>query len=162
MFNFYTGMPHIKFLTSDMHSAEAVILKLHVKLAPGWALIHVNFDPLVEIGYKVEGGYSFARLQLEGQAKVLNIWVSSCFNRDRLPTEITIKQYMYECLCSLSKPYTSVTALHMCVHACLFAWTDHLPWVTNELIQICLSTIAHSNGTSTKPWEWEWRPTARQ
>ena len=42
MFNFYTGMPHMKFLTSDMHSAEAVILKLHVKLAPGWALIQVN------------------------------------------------------------------------------------------------------------------------
>ena len=36
------GVPHMKFLTSDMHGAEAVILKLHVKLAPGWALIQVN------------------------------------------------------------------------------------------------------------------------
>ena len=62
MFDFYTGLPHIKFLTSDMHSAEAVILKLHVKLAPGWALIQVNFDPLLEIGQKVEGGCSFTRL----------------------------------------------------------------------------------------------------
>ena len=25
MFDFYTGLPHMKFLTSDMHSAEAVI-----------------------------------------------------------------------------------------------------------------------------------------
>ena len=33
------GVPHMKFLTSDMHGAEAVILKLHVKLTPGWALI---------------------------------------------------------------------------------------------------------------------------
>ena len=40
----------MKFLTSDMHSAEAVILKLHINLAPGWALIQVNFDPLLEIG----------------------------------------------------------------------------------------------------------------
>ena len=64
---------HTKFLTSDMHSAEAVILKLHVKLTPGWVLIQVNFDPLLEIGHKVERGYSFTRLQLEGRAKVLNI-----------------------------------------------------------------------------------------
>ena len=73
MFDFYTKLPHIKFLTSDMHSAEAVLLKLHVKLAPGWALIQVNFDTLLEIGHKVKGGYSFTRLQLEGRAKVLNI-----------------------------------------------------------------------------------------
>ena len=50
----------------------------------------------------------------------------------------------------------------MCVHACLFAWTDHLPWITKEHIQICLTTIVHSNGTSTKPWEWKWRATAKQ
>ena len=73
MFDFYTGLPHMKFLTSDIHSTEAVILKLHVKLAPEWALIQVNFDPLLKIGHKVEGGYSFTRLQLEGRAKVLNI-----------------------------------------------------------------------------------------
>ena len=33
-----------------------VLLKLHMKLAPGWALIQVNFDPIQEIGPKVEGG----------------------------------------------------------------------------------------------------------
>ena len=32
---------------------ETVLLKLHVKLAPGWALIRVNFDPIQEIGAKV-------------------------------------------------------------------------------------------------------------
>ena len=38
---------------------EAVLLKLHAKLAPGWALIQVNFDPIQEIGPKVGGGHSF-------------------------------------------------------------------------------------------------------
>ena len=48
---------------------EAVLLKLHSKLAPGWALICVNFDPIQEIGQNVGGGRSFvsgpffARLQ---------------------------------------------------------------------------------------------------
>ena len=37
---------YTKFLTSDTHT---VLLKLHVKLAPGWALIRVNFDPVQEI-----------------------------------------------------------------------------------------------------------------
>ena len=31
---------------------EAVFLKLHAKLAPGWALIQVNFDTLQELGQK--------------------------------------------------------------------------------------------------------------
>ena len=35
---------------------EAVLLKLHVKLAPGWALIQINFDPIQEIGPKVGVG----------------------------------------------------------------------------------------------------------
>ena len=38
---------------------EAVLLKLHAKLAPGWALIRVNFDPIQEIGPKEGGGRSF-------------------------------------------------------------------------------------------------------
>ena len=38
---------------------EAVLLKLHAKLSPGWALIQVNFDPIQEIGPKVGGGRSF-------------------------------------------------------------------------------------------------------
>ena len=46
----------MKFLTSDTHT---VLLKLHVKLASGWALIRVNFDPVQEIGRKVGGGRSF-------------------------------------------------------------------------------------------------------
>ena len=36
-----------------------MVLKLHMKLAPGWALIQVNFDPIQEIGPKVGGGRSF-------------------------------------------------------------------------------------------------------
>ena len=41
----------------------------HAELAPGWALIQVNFDPIQEIGPKigaehfVEGGCSFMRLR---------------------------------------------------------------------------------------------------
>ena len=51
------------FLASDMHIAlEAVLLKLHAKLAPGWVLIWVNIDPVQEIGSKVGGGRSFTRL----------------------------------------------------------------------------------------------------
>ena len=36
-----------------------MLLKLHAKLAPGWVLIRVNFDPIQEIGPKVRGGRSF-------------------------------------------------------------------------------------------------------
>ena len=43
-----------------MHIAlEAMLLKLHANLSPGWALIRVNLDPIQEIGPKVEGGHSF-------------------------------------------------------------------------------------------------------
>ena len=38
---------------------KAVLLKLHAKLAPGWALIQINFHPIQEIGPKVGGGRSF-------------------------------------------------------------------------------------------------------
>ena len=37
---------------------EAVLLKLHTKLSPGWALIRVNFDTIQKIGLKVRGGRS--------------------------------------------------------------------------------------------------------
>ena len=36
-----------------------MLLKLHAKLAPEWALIRVNFDPIQEIGTKSGGGLSF-------------------------------------------------------------------------------------------------------
>ena len=41
---------------------------------------------------------------------------------------------------SLSEPHTSVTSLRTCVcmFACLRAWTDHLPKILNEHIQIFL------------------------
>ena len=42
---------------------EAVLHKLHAKLAPGWVLIWVNFGPIQEIGQKVGGGPFFARLR---------------------------------------------------------------------------------------------------
>ena len=48
--------------TSDIHSVEAVLLKLHAKLTPEWVLIRVNFDPTQEIEPKVGGGRSFPRL----------------------------------------------------------------------------------------------------
>ena len=35
---------------------------------------------------------------------------------------------------SLSEPHTSVTSLRTCV--CMLAWTDHLPQILNEHIQI--------------------------
>ena len=51
------------FLPEIRIALEAVLLKLHAKLAPGWVLIQVNFDPIQEIGPKVEGGPFFARLR---------------------------------------------------------------------------------------------------
>ena len=49
-----------------MHSVKAVLLKLHAKLAQGWALIRVNFEPIQEIWSKVRGESSFVRLQYTG------------------------------------------------------------------------------------------------
>ena len=48
-----------RFLCQICTALEAVLLKLHVKLTPGWALIQVNFDPIKEIEPKVRGGRSF-------------------------------------------------------------------------------------------------------
>ena len=36
-----------------------MLLKLHTKLTPEWALIQVNFDTIQEIGPKVGGGALF-------------------------------------------------------------------------------------------------------
>ena len=63
----YTKMPcinfgevlHDIFLPEIRIALEAVLLKLHVKLALGWALIQINFHPIQEIGPKVGGGRSF-------------------------------------------------------------------------------------------------------
>ena len=52
---------------------EAVLLKLHAKLTPGWALIQVNFDPIQEIGPKVGGGHFFCEWALFRETTVSNI-----------------------------------------------------------------------------------------
>ena len=47
-------------LVPEIHIVlEAVLLKLHTKLTPGWALTRVNFEPIQEIGQNVGGGCSF-------------------------------------------------------------------------------------------------------
>ena len=64
--SFYAQMPCInfgevlRFLPEICIAFEAMLLKLHAKLAPGWALIRVNFDPIQEIGPK-EGGWALFR-----------------------------------------------------------------------------------------------------
>ena len=50
---------YLKYSSGTHIVLDAVLLKLHAKLAPGWALIRVNFDPIQEIGPKVGGGRSF-------------------------------------------------------------------------------------------------------
>ena len=50
---------YLRYSSGTRIVLEAVLLKLHAKLAPGWALIRVNFDPIQEIGPKVGGGRSF-------------------------------------------------------------------------------------------------------
>ena len=65
--SFYAKMPCINFgevlydvFLPEIHIAlEAMLHKLHTKLAPGWALIRVNFDPIQEIWPKVGDGRSF-------------------------------------------------------------------------------------------------------
>ena len=55
---------------------EAMLLKLHAKLATGCALIRVNFDPIQEIGPKVGGGRSFVSGPL-----FVRLWYVSCIQR---------------------------------------------------------------------------------
>ena len=50
---------YLRYSSGIRIALEAVLLKLHAKLAPGWALILVNFDPIQEIGPKVGRGCSF-------------------------------------------------------------------------------------------------------
>ena len=50
---------YLRYASGICIALEAVLLKLHVKLAPGWVFIRVNFDPIQEIGPKVGGGRSF-------------------------------------------------------------------------------------------------------
>ena len=50
----------------------------HAKLAPGWALIEVNFDPIQENGPIVGAGRSFARLRqynhvVQGEAYINDV-----------------------------------------------------------------------------------------
>ena len=54
-----------KFLTSDIECLRLCYSKSMsalVKLAPGWALIQINFDTIQAIWPKVEGGHSFETL----------------------------------------------------------------------------------------------------
>ena len=55
----YTNMPCINFLPEMCIALEVVLLKLHAKLGPGWALTQVNIDLIQEIGPKVGGRHSF-------------------------------------------------------------------------------------------------------
>ena len=63
--SFYTKIPCNnfgelrRFLPEICIALEAVLLKFHAKLAPGWALIRANFHPVQEIGPKVGCGHSF-------------------------------------------------------------------------------------------------------
>ena len=57
--NFGEVLHDVSYLTEIGIALEAVLLQLHAKLAPRWALIRVNFDPIQEIGPKVGGGRSF-------------------------------------------------------------------------------------------------------
>ena len=64
-----------------MHCVEAVLLKLHVKLTQGWALIWVNFDPMQEIGVKSKGWVLFHETTVHVYGWSLFYWVEwSWFN----------------------------------------------------------------------------------
>ena len=48
-----------RFLPEIHIALEAMLLELHAKLTPGWALIRVIFHPIQEIGPKLGGWLSF-------------------------------------------------------------------------------------------------------
>ena len=77
----------VGFLPEIHIALEAVLLKLHAKLTPGWALIQVNFDPMQEIGPKVGDGRSF---------------VSGPFSQDD-----STSQMIHHCGASLSEQHTA-------------------------------------------------------
>ena len=57
-----------------------MLLKLHVKFAPGWALIRVNFDPIQEIGPKVESGRSFVSVPFFARLRYILLSVVCILN----------------------------------------------------------------------------------
>ena len=61
------------FLLQIRVALKAVLLKLHTKLAPGWALIRVNFDSIQEIGPKVGGWVLFREWALFCETTVVSI-----------------------------------------------------------------------------------------
>ena len=58
--NFGEVLHDVSYIPEIRIALEAMLLKLYTKLAPGWVLIRVNFDPIQEIRPKVGGGRSFA------------------------------------------------------------------------------------------------------
>ena len=53
------NVSYLRYSSRIRIAIEAMLLKLHAKLAPGWVLIQVSFNPIQEIGPKVGGGHSF-------------------------------------------------------------------------------------------------------
>ena len=81
-----------RFLPEICTALEAVLLKLHAKLAPGRALIQVNFDPIQEIGQKVGGGCSFVSGPFFAR---LRYYLALIFRAIRHMFTYTISAYAY-------------------------------------------------------------------
>ena len=85
-YSFYAKMPCINFgevlhnvsylrYTSGIRIAlEAMLLNLHAKLTPGWALIRVNFDPIQEA--KSRKWTLFREWALFRETTVITSWTS--------------------------------------------------------------------------------------
>ena len=74
--NFGEVLHNVSYLryTSGIHIAlEAMLLNLHAKLAPGWALIRVNFDPIQEA--KSRKWALFREYALFRKTTVITSWI---------------------------------------------------------------------------------------
>ena len=63
-----------RFLLQICVALEAVLLKFHAKLAQGWALIQVKFDPVQKIGIKSKGWELFHKTTVHVYERSLFYW----------------------------------------------------------------------------------------
>ena len=93
-----------------------MLVKLHVKLAPGWALIQVNFDPIQEIGPKVGSGRSFVSGPFFARLRYHMCQIHAPFH---FSTKLSASNVVFNTIC--------VTLMLRCVHklSCLLADDAH-------------------------------------
>ena len=83
-----------------------------LKLAPGWALIQVNFDPIQQIRPKVGGGHSFVSGPFFARLRYSHsLCAVECMIAERLSAKLWIRDLFLGCafVCTCVRTYVSVT-----------------------------------------------------